>query len=76
MKCLYCKGNMVNETTSDFTDLKTCIVVIRNVPCHKCTQCGEIAYDFNVGERLEQILESVKETMLEVAIITYSEKVA
>ncbi|MCL2049936.1 MAG: type II toxin-antitoxin system MqsA family antitoxin [Defluviitaleaceae bacterium] len=76
MKCLYCKGNMINETTSDVTDLKTCIVVIRNVPCHKCTQCGETAYDLSVGERLEQIIDSVKETMMEVAIITYSDKAA
>ena len=76
MKCLYCKGNMHDDTTSDFTDLETCIVVIRNVPCHKCTQCGEVAYDFNVGERLEQIIDTVKGSMMEVAIITYSDKVA
>ena len=72
MKCMYCKGNMIDDTTSDFTDLKTCVVVIRNVPCHKCTQCGEIAYDFSVGERLEQIVDGVKESMIEVAIINYS----
>ena len=76
MKCPYCKGNMLNDTTSDFTDLKTCVVIIRNVPCHKCIQCGETAYDFSVGERLEQIVDGVKESMIEVAIITYSDKVA
>lgn len=49
MKCIYCKGNM----ESDFTDLKTCVIIIRNVPCYKCKQCGEVAFDFSVGERLE-----------------------
>ena len=73
---MYCKGSMIGDTTSDFTDLKTCVIVIRNVPCYKCSQCGEVAYDFNVGERLEQIVDGVKETMLEVAIISYSNKAA
>ena len=76
MKCMYCKGIMTSGTTSDFTDLATCVVVIRNVPCHKCTQCGEIAFDFIVGERLEQIVDGIKETTLEVAIITYTNKAA
>ena len=76
MKCMYCKGNMVEDTTSDFTDLKTCVVVIRNVPCYKCKQCGEIAYDFCVGERLEHIVDSAKESLMEVAIILYSNKAA
>jgi YgiT-type zinc finger domain-containing protein len=67
---------MVDDTTSDFTDLKTCVVVIRNVPCHKCTQCGEVAFDFCVGERLEQLVDTAKESMMEVAIIAYSNKAA
>jgi len=67
---------MMNDTTSDFTDLKTCIVVIRNVPCHKCAQCGEVVFDFRVGERLEQIVDSVKDSLLEIAVVQYSDKVA
>jgi YgiT-type zinc finger domain-containing protein len=67
---------MVSDTTSDLTDLSTCVVVIRNVPCYKCTQCGEVAYDFSVGERLEQIVDSVKESAMEVAIVIYSGKAA
>ncbi|MCL2170723.1 MAG: type II toxin-antitoxin system MqsA family antitoxin [Defluviitaleaceae bacterium] len=76
MRCLHCKGNMANDTTSDFTDLKTCIVVIRNVPCHKCTQCGEIVYDFSVGERLEQIVDDLKDSLAEIAVVQYSDKAA
>ena len=76
MKCLYCKGNMISGTTSDLTDLSTCVVVIRNVPCYKCSQCGEVAYDFSVGERIEQIVDDVKESAMEVAIVIYSNKAA
>jgi len=76
MKCIYCKGSMKPDTTSDFTDLKTCIVVVRNVPCHKCVQCGELSFDFSVGERLEQIIENVKDSLMEVAVVQYSENAA
>jgi len=76
MKCLYCRGAMIHDTTSDFTDLKTCIVIIKNVPCHKCVQCGEIVFDFSVGERLEQIVDTLKDSLMEIAVVQYSEKVA
>ena len=67
---------MVSDTTSDFSDLKTCIVVIRNVPCHKCVQCGEVIFDFSVGERLEQIVDMLKDSLTEIAVVQYSDKVA
>ena len=50
---------MKADTTSDFTDLGRCIIVVRDVPCHKCTQCGEISFNFGVGERVEQIFMEV-----------------
>jgi YgiT-type zinc finger domain-containing protein len=67
---------MTPDTTSDFTDLKTCLVVIRNVPCHKCVQCGEIVFDFNVGERLEEIVDKLKDSLTEIAIVQYSNRAA
>ena len=66
MTCIMCKGNMVNDTTTDFTDLKTCIIIIvRNVPCYKCAQCGEVAYDFSVCEQVEQITEKLRDSLME-----------
>lgn len=76
MKCLYCKGTMNSDTTSDVTDLKTCIIVIRNVPCHKCVQCGEVVFDFNVCERLEHIVETLKDSLMEIAVVQYSNEAA
>ena len=76
MKCFYCRGKMEDTTTSDFTDLGKSIIVVRGVPCHKCTECGELAFDLKVGERLEQIVDSLKESLTEVAIVRYSDKVA
>jgi len=76
MKCFYCRGTMKEAITSDFTDLGTSIIVIRGVPCHKCSECGEVAFDLKVGVRVEQIVDSLKESMQEVAIVRYSGEAA
>ena len=76
MICFFCKGNMKDSTTTHFTDMGACIIVVKNVPCHICTQCGEIVYGIKVGKRLEQIVDTLKNSLTEVAIVHYSEKAA
>jgi len=73
MTCFFCKGSMENNVTTHFSDLGTCVIVVKNVPCHTCVQCGEVAYSLNVGERIEQIIAALKNSMAEVAIVQYSE---
>lgn len=41
MTCLLCKGEMQPGTTIHTVQMKNCVVVIKNVPCLKCEQCGE-----------------------------------
>ena len=72
MKCIYCKGTMIDDITTDVTDLSTCIIIIRSVPCHKCIQCGEVAFDFEICERVEQLVESLEKSLTEIAVIQYS----
>ena len=76
MNCYLCKGAMTNSKTSYVVDLEKCVIVIRNVPCLKCAQCGEIAYTDEVAQRLEEIVNSIKGLMTEVAIVEYSESAA
>ncbi len=42
MICPLCKGEMKPSTTIHTVQLKNCVVVIKNVPCLKCEQCGEV----------------------------------
>jgi len=72
MACFFCKGSMEKSITTYFSDLGSCIVVVKAVPCHKCTQCGEVAYSLDVGERLEQIIGNLRDSLTEVAIVSYS----
>ena len=76
MTCFFCKSDMGNNTTTYVADLDDTIIIIRNVPCRKCSQCEQAAYDLEVAERLEQIVDILKSSLTEVAIVHYSERAA
>lgn len=72
MKCFECGAMMEKGTTTSVTDLGNCLVIVRNVPCHKCTECDEVFYTGDVVEQLEKIIDLAKKVMQEVSIIDYS----
>lgn len=76
MTCLLCNGDMESGTTTYVTDLGKCIVIIKNVPCMKCRQCGEVVYTGAVVTKLEEMVEAFRNSMTEIAVIDYSNKVA
>ena len=71
MTCFFCKSEKENSFTIDVSDLGSCIVIIRGVPCYKCKGCGEITFDLMVGERLEQIVDTMKDSISEIAVVQY-----
>ena len=75
MKCYSCKdGILESGTASDFNELENCMIIIKDVPCQKCLQCGEIVFKFQTGERIEEIVEHLKDTIIgEIAVVRYSE---
>ena len=76
MKCFYCKGKMSAGVTTHVVDFGKGVIIIRNVPCEKCEQCGETVYTGTVVKQLEKIVESLKNTLTEIAVVNYSDKVA
>lgn len=50
--CMYCK----NSTTTHVVNYNNCTIIIKNVPCLECTQCGEKYYIDEVAEHLEDIV--------------------
>ena len=72
MTCFFCKGKKENSFTIDVTDLGSSIVIVRGVPCYKCIHCGETTFDLAVGERLEQIVDTLKDSITEIAVVQYS----
>lgn len=63
---------MTQSTATHFADLKNCIIIIKNVPCLECPQCGEKYYTDEVARRLDEIIKAVGSMMTEIAVIEYS----
>lgn len=71
-KCFYCKGEMKDDFCNYMADLDGHFIIIKNVPCHKCSQCGEVSYSGEVVARIEEIVGKLKEALTEVAIVEYA----
>lgn len=72
MTCFTCKGDVVNSTTTYMTEYDGCFLIIKNVPCSKCTQCGEEYLNGVTLQKIERILEKLKSVLTEVAIVGYN----
>ena len=73
MRCLTCKnGTMTNATTAYFAQLENCYVIIENVPCMKCEQCGETHFTMSVLERIDDILEQIESIASKIFIMDYT----
>ena len=68
MTCFFCKGEMKPSTTIHTVQLKNCVVVIKNVPCMECEQCGEVVLSADTVEKIERILQTVEKARLVVAL--------
>ncbi len=71
--CFMCKGDIENKTTTFMVDLESCIVIVKNVPSHVCSQCGEVSYSNDVAKKLEKIVNSVRDKMIEITVINYDD---
>lgn len=73
MRCTSCKsGNMQEGTTSYFAQLKDCYVIIENVPCMKCSQCGDVVFRNSIAEKIDDILDDLEKIVSKISIIDYS----
>jgi hypothetical protein len=59
-----------------FGTLDNCVIVVKNVPCEECVQCGEKYYSDEVMEQLEAIISKVKDLASEVFVTNYNSMVA
>ena len=60
MKCMSCKDDKLYEALATyFATLEDGYVIIENVPCMKCGQCGEEFFSASVMERIDGILAGI-----------------
>lgn len=70
--CFYCKGKMKQSFTTHVVDCDNCIIIIKNVPCEECGQCGEIEYTDDVMQKLDEIVARAKELAQDISVMDYS----
>ncbi|MCC8029454.1 MAG: type II toxin-antitoxin system MqsA family antitoxin [Lachnospiraceae bacterium] len=73
--CVYCGGNVKNDVADYIEKIGNYIIVIKNVPCEKCSQCGEEYFSSTVARKIESILNSIQKISSEitVTIIDYAQ---
>ena len=76
MKCFMCKGNLTDELTTFMVEIVNSIIIIKNVPSQVCDQCGETSYNDEIAKQLEKIVNSLKMSVTEIAVVNYTSKVA
>lgn len=70
--CMYCKCNdLIQSQTTHVVNYKGNVIVIKNVPCEECEQCGEKYYSNEVALQLEKLVNIAKQLMQEISVIDY-----
>lgn len=70
--CFYCKGEMKDSTTAFTVQYGNYVIVIKNVPCVECCQCGETEISDSVMKKVEELVASAKKMVQQDYIIDYS----
>ena len=74
MNCLVCRGGtMVASFETYFAKLGDGYLIIENVPCFKCEQCGEAIFSMSVVERLEKMIDAYKKVLSKIFIVDYGQ---
>lgn len=73
MNCFSCGGSHMVETTTIYVEkLKNGILIIKNVPCKKCSQCGEEFFSMAIMKEIELLSKRAEDMISEVMIIDYT----
>ena len=77
MKCPYCLGTSFTKGQYDLAQVVAMQpVLIRNVPAHRCNQCGYLQVAAPTMKRIEKLLgEGLPNTMLPAAVYELSSPV-
>ncbi len=76
--CIFCGGKLENTVTDYIEKQDNLVVIIENVPCEKCSQCGEEYFSTDAVRKIENILNRIQKisSSLTVTVIDYKDKIA
>ena len=70
LQCPLCSGHIQAGKTTFTADLKTGVVVVRAVPAHICTQCGEEWIDDVTSQLLENITQRARQQNTQLEMVS------
>lgn len=71
--CMFCHCQETKKsTTTHVVTFDNCVIIIKNVPCLECVQCGETFFTDDVMEQLDEIVLHARQALNEVVITDYS----
>lgn len=71
MKCGKCGAEAKPGFTTSVTDFGGCLLIVRNVPCYKCTECNDIFYTGDVVQKLEKIIKRAQSALEDISVVDY-----
>ena len=71
INCGACGTTTAEATTTDVNSLKSCKIIIDNVPCYMCEECGETMYHSNVLKNIEKVVEILENDMGAIMYLDY-----
>ncbi|MDQ3249880.1 MAG: type II toxin-antitoxin system MqsA family antitoxin [Chloroflexota bacterium] len=72
-RCYFCGGRLEpNVVTVPFT-VGAGVVVVKHVPAHSCTQCGEPVLDSEIAVVIDKVLKQAHAVGFEVSVVAYEQ---
>ncbi|MBQ9360327.1 MAG: type II toxin-antitoxin system MqsA family antitoxin [Lachnospiraceae bacterium] len=75
--CFYCKCKETKQSiNTHVVTTENSVIVIKDVPCLECAQCGEKYYTDEIMGKLENVVEQAKKMSGEVFVTEYNRATA
>ena len=76
--CGFCRGNLKQSTTEYIEKLDNHVILITDVPCEKCEQCGEVFFNTNAVKTIERIMNGIQRisSVISLTVIDFKKTAA
>lgn len=66
MRCFYCGGEMKRDKITHTINRKGYHLLIHEVPAWVCTQCGEVYFEGDTIDSIQEVISSIDEKVEKV----------
>ena len=76
--CISCGGSLQQSSTDYIEKNGSMVILIKDVPCEECGQCGETYFSHDIVKTIDRILNNIQPISSEITltVIDYMKNVA